>query len=84
MKVFIILPRRQSRPCRDARRPDGDAGPAHGQAFRAAPPGAVTYAKDIAPIIDAQCATCHHAGEVAPFSLTSYATQASARTSSPP
>ena len=34
---------------------------------------AVTYAKDIAPILDQKCATCHHAGEVAPFALTSYA-----------
>ena len=34
--------------------------------------GAVTYAKDIAPILDEKCATCHHRGEVAPFALTSY------------
>ena len=40
---------------------------------RAASPGAVTYAKDIAPIMDQKCVTCHHAGEVAPFALTSYA-----------
>jgi hypothetical protein len=31
-----------------------------------------TFAKDVAPILYAKCATCHHAGEVAPFSLTSY------------
>ncbi|MBV9849985.1 MAG: ascorbate-dependent monooxygenase [Armatimonadetes bacterium] len=35
--------------------------------------GAVTYAKDIAPILDQKCVTCHRAGEVAPFALTSYA-----------
>jgi hypothetical protein len=32
----------------------------------------VTYAKDVAPILYAQCASCHHPGEVAPFSLLSY------------
>lgn len=37
-----------------------------------AKPGHVTYAQDVAPIIDAKCAGCHHAGEVAPFALTSY------------
>jgi len=31
-----------------------------------------TFAKDIAPIIYSKCAPCHHAGEVAPFTLTSY------------
>src|SRR5579871_556919 len=32
----------------------------------------VTYASDVAAILYDKCATCHHAGEVAPFSLTSY------------
>ena len=40
---------------------------------QAAPPGAVTYAKDIALILDQKCVTCHHVGEVAPFALTDYA-----------
>src|SRR5205823_8284891 len=31
-----------------------------------------TFNKDIAPIVWNNCAGCHHAGEVAPFSLTSY------------
>ena len=31
-----------------------------------------TYAKDIAPIFYARCATCHRPGEVAPMSLMSY------------
>ncbi|MDR3689880.1 MAG: EF-hand domain-containing protein [Fimbriimonas sp.] len=41
---------------------------------KAPEPGKVapTFAKDIAPIIYAKCAPCHHSGEVAPFSLTSY------------
>jgi tetratricopeptide (TPR) repeat protein len=36
----------------------------------AAPP---TFNKDIAPIVFANCAPCHRPGEVAPFSLLSYA-----------
>jgi hypothetical protein len=31
-----------------------------------------TFAKDVAPILYSKCAPCHHAGEVAPFTLTSY------------
>jgi len=31
-----------------------------------------TFAKDIAPILYAKCATCHRPGEVAPMSLMSY------------
>ncbi len=38
----------------------------------AAPPG-VTFSKDIAPIMYANCAVCHHAGGSAPFSLLTYA-----------
>lgn len=33
---------------------------------------AVTFTKDVAPIIFNKCATCHRPGEVAPMSLTSY------------
>ncbi len=33
----------------------------------------VTYAHDVAPILNAQCVTCHRTGEVAPFTLTGYA-----------
>jgi Flp pilus assembly protein TadD len=33
----------------------------------------VTYAKDIAPILNSQCIACHHAGGPAPFALTTYA-----------
>ncbi len=39
------------------------------QPVRAAAP---TYNKDIAPILNAQCALCHRPGEVAPFSLLTY------------
>lgn len=31
-----------------------------------------TFARDVAPIVYAYCAECHHAGGPAPFSLTSY------------
>jgi hypothetical protein len=34
----------------------------------------VTYTHDIAPIMDAQCVTCHRSGQVAPFALTDYET----------
>lgn len=33
----------------------------------------VTYSEHIAPIIYSHCTTCHRAGEIAPFPLTSYA-----------
>src|SRR5262249_51200508 len=32
----------------------------------------ITYDKDIAPILNRNCASCHRAGEVAPFSLLTY------------
>lgn len=35
-------------------------------------PSKVTYTRDIAPILNANCVTCHRPGEVAPFSLLDY------------
>ncbi len=32
----------------------------------------ITYAKDIAPILYQNCASCHRAGEIGPFALMSY------------
>lgn len=32
----------------------------------------VTFSRDVAPIVFARCAACHHPGEAAPFSLLSY------------
>jgi hypothetical protein len=32
----------------------------------------ITYAKDVAPILNKNCVTCHRPGEVAPMSLMSY------------
>ena len=34
---------------------------------------AVTYTKDIAPILRQNCVCCHHPGDIAPFSLMNYA-----------
>src|SRR5690349_20808321 len=39
----------------------------------AAPAGAVTFNHDVAPILFANCVSCHRPGEVAPFSLLTYA-----------
>jgi hypothetical protein len=33
----------------------------------------VTYSRDVAPILNAKCVSCHRPGEVAPFALLSYA-----------
>jgi hypothetical protein len=35
--------------------------------------GEVTYAKDIAPILQKHCVNCHREGQIAPFALTEYA-----------
>jgi mono/diheme cytochrome c family protein len=37
-----------------------------------AAPGRPTYTKDIAPIFNANCVSCHRPGETAPMSLTSF------------
>src|SRR4051812_20609826 len=36
----------------------------------AAPAAAPTYNRDVAPILDAKCASCHRIGGIAPFPLT--------------
>lgn len=35
-------------------------------------PAKVTYTRDIAPILNANCVQCHRAGEIGPFPLTGY------------
>src|SRR5207245_2994456 len=35
-------------------------------------PSAVTFAKDVAPVLQKNCQTCHRPGEAAPFSLLTY------------
>src|SRR5256885_6681797 len=42
------------------------------QTVAAAPPGTVTFTKDVAPILHAKCVSCHRAGEVAPMALLTY------------
>lgn len=44
-----------------------------GSPASAAAEPAVTYARDIAPIVQARCQTCHRPGEAAPFPLTTAA-----------
>jgi len=34
--------------------------------------GDITFTKDVAPILNENCVTCHRAGEAVPFTLTSY------------
>lgn len=43
-----------------------------GRVKQAAPQGEITFAKHIAPILNARCVECHREGELAPFTLTSY------------
>ena len=43
-----------------------------GAVAHASPPAAVTFTKDVAPILFENCATCHRPGEVAPFPLLTY------------
>jgi peroxiredoxin len=43
-----------------------------GRVNRRAARGEITYAKDIAPIVQNHCVACHRPGEIAPFTLTSY------------
>jgi tetratricopeptide (TPR) repeat protein/mono/diheme cytochrome c family protein len=44
-----------------------------GACSRPATPAKVSFNKDVAPILYANCVTCHRPGEVAPFSLLTYA-----------
>ncbi len=43
------------------------------QAAASSAPPAPTFTRDIAPILYQNCVTCHRAGQVAPFSLETYA-----------
>ena len=46
----------------------GNASPA----YVPRPPGTVTFAKNVAPILFQHCAPCHRPGQSAPFSLLNY------------
>src|ERR1700689_150752 len=48
------------------------AGCLTGIAALAASPTAVTFNKDVLPILQKNCQSCHRPGEVAPMSLLSY------------
>jgi tetratricopeptide (TPR) repeat protein len=52
--------------CRGAKTADGPPPPP-------SPPETVTFNRDVAPIVFANCAPCHRPGEAGPFSLLSYA-----------
>ncbi len=43
-----------------------------GRIERRPPRGDVTYSRQVAPILQNHCVRCHRAGEIAPFTLTSY------------
>jgi len=45
---------------------------ASAQVPTAATPGQVTFTKDIAPILQEKCQTCHRTGQIAPMSLLTY------------
>jgi peroxiredoxin len=43
-----------------------------GRASKPGGRGEVTYTRDVAPVLQRHCQSCHRPGQVAPFSLTSY------------
>ena len=55
----------------DAAVPGG--GPDAAPVRPVAPPGAVTFHKDVVPVLQKVCQNCHVAGGIAPFSLVTYA-----------
>jgi tetratricopeptide (TPR) repeat protein len=44
----------------------------HAEQSLQTPPETVTYSKHIAPILNANCVTCHRTGAIGPFSLATY------------
>ena len=56
--------------CASAAATAGAAGAGSASAAQAAPP--VTFARDVAPVLNANCAGCHRPGGIGPFSLTTY------------
>ncbi|HUE12620.1 MAG TPA: redoxin domain-containing protein [Planctomycetaceae bacterium] len=58
---------------RPVRKPEVEAvGCRIGRLSHNPPKGSVTYTNQIARILQAHCVKCHRAGEIAPFTLTSY------------
>jgi thiol-disulfide isomerase/thioredoxin len=59
---------------KDVSTPETKATGCHiGRVNRRTARGEIAYARDIAPIVQKHCVTCHRQGEIAPFTLTSYA-----------
>jgi hypothetical protein len=52
---------------------DPGGGPGDTPPVSPAPPGAVTFHKDVAPVLQKVCQNCHVAGGIAPFALVTYA-----------
>jgi hypothetical protein len=46
---------------------------AAGAQAQATPPAKLTFSKDVAPILQKNCQSCHRPGEAAPFSMMTYA-----------
>jgi peroxiredoxin len=46
--------------------------PAKGDAIAFASDTAISYAKDIVPILEARCVTCHQEGGIAPFAMSNH------------
>ncbi|HJT77429.1 MAG TPA: redoxin family protein [Gemmataceae bacterium] len=58
---------------RPVRRPRTTAtGCAIDRARRAADGGPITYCRDVAPVLNKHCVSCHRPGQIAPFSLLTY------------
>lgn len=55
--------------CGSGREPLGAAEPVPAST---ASPSTVTFSRDLAPVLFAKCANCHHAGSIGPFPLLSY------------
>ena len=51
----------------------GSVRAAGGAAATGQPPRPVTFSRDVAPILDANCVGCHRPDGIGPFSLTTYA-----------
>lgn len=51
----------------------GRVSPHRSEQYQPRPPGTLTFSKDVAPILLANCATCHRPGQTAPYPLIHYA-----------
>ena len=63
-QVTVHVTERRPQGATAERRPAADGPPSH--------PPLVTFSKDVAPILQKSCQSCHHQGTSAPMSLVSY------------